>query len=123
MNNRKHKYKAWDKTNNEWFMNGDAFDLDFSGSYGDFFFDNDHPCNMRDVDLEWVQFAGLTDKNGVEIYYDDIYLCGILKINRVVSKLTVAHWIIDMDKMNDPSSFVEVIGNIHQSPELLESKQ
>jgi len=66
------KFRAWDKKNKEWYMNGNVFDLNYSGSYGDFFFDNDHPCNMRDVDLEWLQFTGIKDKNGKEIFSGDI---------------------------------------------------
>ena len=68
---RQIKFRAWDKTNNKWYMEGDTFDLNYSGSYGDFFFNNDHPSNMRSVKLEWVQFTGLHDRLGKEIYEGD----------------------------------------------------
>jgi len=62
------KFRAWDKTNREWYMNGDCFDLNFSGSYGDFYFDNDNPANMRDVKLEWFQSINRKDKHGKLIF-------------------------------------------------------
>lgn len=64
---REIKFRAWDKTNNEWYMDGDKFDLNYSGGYGDFYFDNDHPCNMRDVELVWEQSTGLCDEAGKDL--------------------------------------------------------
>jgi len=127
---REIKFSAWDKTNNEWFMEGQPFDLNFSGSYGDFFFDNDHPCNMRDVELEWLQFTGLHDKNGKEIYEGDIieFLTneGILR-GIVAYCVELSAWFIEYNKNKgdilhcyiDGDGQCEVIGNVHDNPELL----
>ena len=71
MKRGKNRFKAWDTTNKCWYMDGDIFDLEYSGGYGDFYFDNDHPQNMRKVKLEWFQSTGLHDKNGVEIFEGD----------------------------------------------------
>ena len=67
----------------------------------------------------YCQYTGLKDKNGKEIYYDDIYMDHFMKWRRIVGEMTVAHWLIDEDKMNRPMQTIEVIGNIYENPELM----
>jgi len=130
---REHKFKAWDKTNNEWYMNGDVFSLEYSGGYGDFYFDNDHPRDMRKVELEWVQWTGLKAKNG-DIYKGDIlqkidrdgdsYSGSLWKVVWVECTARFAIVAIDTEKYGpaewtiDPAMY-EIIGNKFQNPELL----
>ena len=80
-----------------------------------------------------MQFTGLLDRNGVEIYEGDIihYMPDLFDSIHVVepSLRTTARMIIKKRSYWPPqyldamqSVDVEVIGNIHQNPELLEGK-
>lgn len=67
---RELKFKVWDRLSEQWVANGDAIDLNYCLTQGALLFDNDglSPDYLRHISIEIVQFSGLLDKNGVEIY-------------------------------------------------------
>jgi len=131
---REIKFRAWDKVRKEWLPR--KFYISFNGMVQD-----GHPSSRNPAlwvyskaDVELMQFTGLKDKNGKEIYEGDILQNGdaihsvtfseaafwwgdaplniIKRVDRGVYK-----WGRDIENME----FHEVIGNIYENAELLES--
>jgi uncharacterized phage protein (TIGR01671 family) len=71
------------------------------------------------------QFTGLKDKNGLDIYQNDIFHCN--KVNYVLKYLTCggAYTVHNIKDDSDErflhhcNTQIEVIGNIYETPELL----
>jgi hypothetical protein len=70
--------------------------------------------NIEDEDLIIEQFTGLLDKNGKEVYEGDIVRQW--DVNNCIDSLEYAFYRIAECTLDEDC---EVIGNIHENPELL----
>lgn len=125
---REIKFRAWDSKKNKFIANGDPMDLYYSARINAFMFDNDN--YDLDRNTVFLQYTGLHDKNGKEIYEGDIISVGDDKnIGEVIYNSAHCAFIV----IGKPwrcgcvhlgglcNLFIEVVGNIYESPELLEA--
>jgi len=119
METREIKVKAWHKDGKYWMNMDELFNS----------FEYQNPFK-RD-DLEMVQYTGLKDKNGKEIYEGDIIKAGTDLIGVVKYDEILAYYFIYFEKndgeisiysIRDENGFNinrEIIGNIYENLELL----
>ena len=122
---REIKFRAWDKLNYRFLsmpLVGIDFENDCVNSYEIEQISDTEYKTVQNVcySYELMQYTGLKDKNGVDIYEGDIvkgnYLkgIGVVEWNDKFCKFDISH------KINiTPSDEFEVIGNIYENPELL----
>ena len=120
---REIKFRAWDSDHNE-MLPGQSLQLLMTKD----------PLTTCQVDnLEYMQFTGLKGKGGVEIYEGDIviyddYSNGAFVTRKQPQRKRIIRFDHEHGAYKLPGqgfhpdwSAVEVIGNIHQNPELLEA--
>lgn len=114
---RQIKFRAWDKEIKEIV---DIDKIDFNLGYAFYVDDKEEVQRVPLEDL--MQFTGLTDKNGKEIYEGDIvevkYSDGSGYDNPVEVSFENGSFWAGMGYLND-IKIIEVVGNIFQNPELL----
>ncbi len=124
--NREIKFRAWDKLENVMWFNG------FSVSaYGNihFYEPSREYCGYSNLDWILMQYTGLKDKNGKEIYEGDICRMtwdGHEIIAPMIFNQEKAQFGLDAEVDFESPAYIkdvptppEIIGNIYENPELI----
>ena len=130
---REIKFRAWGRTG-EWEEDGEAqkYEMCYDLAFEEFEPINDLLANVENL----MQYIGLKDKNGKEIYEKDIFeflnVSTKKKLRRVIEYCDrwACFWADGIPlsrtiKYSDEEwvAEIEVIGNIYENPELLKQKQ
>src|SRR6266404_5899559 len=112
------KFRAWN--GKQMFSSVDVGYFAFSGNISWGFWKNDEEVVLDNTDEQAVlmQFTGLLDKNGKEIYVGD------LVITQTDKPFEIKDWNEDdgLYAIASGTIQVEVIGNIYENPELLKTE-
>ena len=111
--NREIKFRAWDKESGimDYFPTYDSIPLDINAIF-------------RGSTFVWMQYTGLKDKNGKDIYEGDIVT--VLGLRRKPTKVIYGNGAFftsgNHEKFEPINSFrnYEIIGNVFEHPHLLE---
>ena len=132
---REIKFRAWVECNLDNIPSYMNYNPEFHGDINDIFKNNGvEPVSKYASKITYLQFAGVCDKNGKEIYQDDIVKYSY--ISPLDGKEKSYVWVVKYEngmywlrhigglKHYDSSSFlkftqIEVIGNTFEHPELL----
>ena len=118
---REIKFRVWDKESKYFCVNPEDYNMDyFMYMDGDLYWDGNPVEKDR---YEIMQFTGLKDNNGKEIYEGDIIHCYMGKYCEVTNKIFFFEGSFCLynlgifSKENADNS--EIIGNIYENPELI----
>lgn len=125
------RYRAWNKATKEMYEDDDIVDIDLMKSQIHVktpFFEQINCYRLRDVDT--MSSTGFTDKDGKDIFRDDIVIsrCGLFK-GIVIFDQNLREYVIRLIgyknrvRLRTVANTVKVIGNFYENPELWKDEQ
>ena len=136
---REIKFRAWDKENKKMLpvntLSLKSTNINVANHFSHDIPDNPSACHMFKANAVLMQFTGLLDKNGVEIYEGDIlksyttyplevYWMGIAWGFRWKGDEQIITFEDDEESVvGNKFKYLEVIGNKYSNPELLAKEQ
>jgi len=111
------KFRCWENSENRMILWDDIYKhIERTGGAVWFYFSNE------DQEMIMMQFTGIIDKNGKEIYEGDIiqYTQHYFNTEMINTKIKVVKWNMDrwnIFSTNAGETDIEVIGNIYENPE------
>ena len=133
---REIKFRAWDKKHNKMSDGFDMWDFAYTtdSENGNWQYGFQEDYGKGNMIL--MQFTGLKDKNGKEIYEGDIVKPARNAMEGEIGEVwwqdASGYWAIDWDGSKNLGKYdyqighhleLEVIGNIYENPELLKGKE
>jgi len=123
---REIKFRAWHKEEK---IMGEVLGIDILHKEI-FFLNEDADCygHTDFKDIELMQYTGLKDKNGKEIYEGDIVI-HYSKMHKIIFNAEETRFVLRDDEFeleipftNNNNKRMEIVGNIYENPELLGDK-
>lgn len=131
---REIKFRAWDKESNK-MLNVGLIDFRYTQAWFPELITKESPYgSLMSSKFELMQFTGLKDKNGKEIYEGDLFKWAGNEIVKVVFRdacfgfvsnerfISFEHYPEDVECVSTVR-WLEVIGNIYENKELLDGRQ
>ena len=122
MENSRYKYRAWDKDRK---VIANVSNIDFLTRQVQMNAGGMHSERVSGDKVILLQYTGLKDKNGVEIYVGDIVECFNDGLSEVLFRkgsfgmLTYTSKGVDFYTFNEVYGVCEIIGNIYENSDLL----